>query len=82
MTDLLNDRDIDSLDRLEERIQQAAEVVGKLRRQLDSAVREAAEARALAAKMSEELETLRNGRTAVRTRIEKLLAQMDTLSAG
>jgi FtsZ-binding cell division protein ZapB len=80
MTDLVSDRD--SLDRLEERIQQAADVVSKLRRQLDSAVQEAAEARVLAARMSEELETLRGERTAVRTRIEKLLAQMDALSAG
>ena len=82
MMDLLNDQEADSLARLEERIQQAADVVTTLRRQLDAATKQAAEAKALAARMSDELEALRGERATVRTRIEKLLAQMDTLSAG
>jgi FtsZ-binding cell division protein ZapB len=73
---------VDSLARLEERIHQAAELVASLRRERDAAVREAAEARALASKVSQEVDTLRGERGEVRKRIEKLLGQMDELNAG
>jgi FtsZ-binding cell division protein ZapB len=43
-------------------------------------VSEAAEARTQAARLAEELESLRGERKHVRTRIEKLLGQMDLLS--
>jgi FtsZ-binding cell division protein ZapB len=67
--------EIDSLGRLEERVLQAAGQVAALRR-------EAAEARALAAKLSEELESLRGERQQVRVRIERLLGRMDELGAA
>jgi FtsZ-binding cell division protein ZapB len=54
---------------------QAAGQVAALRR-------EAAEARALAAKLSEELESLRGERQQVRVRIERLLGRMDELGAA
>ena len=45
-------------------------------------MQEAAEARAEAARLSEELKTLHAERKQVRSRIEKLLGQIDQLSAG
>ena len=87
--ELLQDQEVEPLARLEERIRQAAELVARLRREkeaavaeLESAQREAAEARALAAKLSREMDGLRGERTEVRGRIEKLLGQMDLLNAG
>ena len=85
----LQDQEVEPLARLEERIRQAAELVTRLRREkeaavaeLEPALREAAEARALVAKLSREMDTLRGERTEVRGRIEKLLGQMDLLNAG
>jgi FtsZ-binding cell division protein ZapB len=92
----LRGEEIDSLAHLEERIQKAAELVSQLRRDRDTAVkekeaavaerdaalREAAEARAQVAGLSQELEALRGERAQVRTRIEKLLGQMDLLSSS
>ena len=75
-------QEADSLGRLEERIRQAAELVARMRRERDTAVGEAAEARTLASALSKELETLRAERQEVRARIEKLLGQMDLLSGG
>ena len=79
----------DALGRLEERVQRAAELVSSLRREKEaaladreSAVRETAEAKALAAELSRELETLRGQRDEVRARVEKLIGQMDTLGTG
>ena len=87
--ELLQDQEVEPLARLEERIRQAAELVARLRREkeaavaeLETALREAAEARALASKLSREMDTLRGERTEVRGRIEKLLGQMDLLNAG
>ena len=67
--------EIDSLGQLEERVLQTAGQVAALRR-------EAAEARALAAKLSEEVASLRGERQQVRVRIEKLLGKMDELGAA
>ena len=86
----------ESLSHLEERIVRAVEMVTKLRednstlqRQLsealaerDKAAREAKEAMLLASKSSQELDSLRGERKQVRTRIEKLLGQMDLLSSA
>jgi chromosome segregation ATPase len=72
----------DSLSSLEERIQQTAQLIARLRRERESAVEEAAAARAEAARLSGELKTLQAERKQVRTRIEKLLGQIDQLSAG
>jgi cell division protein ZapB len=72
----------DSLGALEERIQQAVQLVAKLRREKDAALQEAAQARAEAARLGEENKTLHAERKQVRSRIEKLLGQIDQLSAG
>ena len=66
----------DSLSSLEERIQQTAQLIARLRQE-----REAAAARAEAGRFSGELKTLQAERKQVRTRIEKLLGQIDQLSA-
>jgi hypothetical protein len=80
--ELARDRQDDPLARLEERILQAADAVSRLRREKEAAQREAAEARALAAKQTGELETLRAERAQIRGRIEKLLDQIELLNAG
>lgn len=86
--ELLEDQ-IDSLGTLEERIHQAIDLVGRLRRdkeaalaERDAAQREAAFAREQSAGMARELEDLRAERSQVRGRIEKLLSQIDALGAG
>lgn len=73
-------QDLDSLASLEERITRAVELVSTLRaekiaieEQLEAAVSDRDAAR-------QELEDLRSERKQVRTRIEKLLGQMDLLS--
>ena len=83
------EQDTDSLARLEQRILRAVALVDELRRQKDAAEaerdaagREAGEAKALASRLSQELEALRAERQEVRVRIEKLLGQMDLLNAG
>lgn len=75
--------------RLEQRIQQAAELVARLRKEKeaaladrDAALREAADARALAVRLNQELELLRAQRNEVRSRVEKLIAQIDSLEGG
>jgi FtsZ-binding cell division protein ZapB len=87
--ELLRDQEVDSLARLEERIAQAAERVSGLRREKeaalaerDAAVREAAEAKALASRLVLELETLRAQRGEIRSRVEKLIGQMDLFSGS
>ncbi|HUI57442.1 MAG TPA: cell division protein ZapB [Bryobacteraceae bacterium] len=72
----------DSLSSLEDRIQQAVQLVSRLRQEKEAALHEAAEARAEAARLADEVKTLQAERKQVRTRIEKLLGQIDQLSAG
>jgi predicted nucleic acid-binding Zn-ribbon protein len=67
--------EVDSLSRLEERIQKTAELVTRLRRERDAAL-------AQSAAVAKELETLRGERVQVRSRIEKLLGQMETLGSS
>lgn len=88
--------ELDSLTNLEERIRRAVQLVNELRaekaeliRQMeqavaerDQAVNDAADARVQYGKLSSELEELRGERRQVRERIEKLLGQMDVLSAS
>ena len=88
--------DLDSLSSLEERITRAVEVVTRLRTERDAAHQElvaalsdrdlarseAVAATAQAQKSVQELEDLKNERKQVRTRIEKLLGQMDLLSGS
>jgi FtsZ-binding cell division protein ZapB len=78
----LPERQADSLARLEERILQAAEAVARLRREKEAALQEAAAAKALASKLTEEVETLRAERAQVRGRIEKLLGQLELLNTA
>jgi FtsZ-binding cell division protein ZapB len=72
----------DSLEALEQRIQQAVHLVGRLRQEKDAAVKEAAAARSEATRLSDELKTLHAERKQVRNRIEKLLGQIDQLNGG
>jgi uncharacterized coiled-coil DUF342 family protein len=64
----------DSLSSLEERIQRAVQLVSRLREE-----KEAAEARAEAGRLAEEVKSLQAERKQVRSRIEKLLGQIDQL---
>ncbi len=72
----------DSLSTLEDRIQQAVQMVAKLRKENEAAQQDAAQARAEAARLGDEVKTLQSERKQVRSRIEKLLGQIDQLSAG
>lgn len=72
----------DSLSSLEERIQRAIQLVARLRQEKEAALAEAAEARADAQRMADELKTLQTERKQVRGRIERLLEQIDELNAG
>ena len=72
----------DSLGSLEERIQQAIQLVARLRGERDAALAEAAGAKAEAARLMAEMKTLQAERKQVRARVEKLLGQIDQLGAG
>ncbi len=88
--------DQDNLSGLEERILKAVELVGQLRQRNESLQRQltealaakadaektAADARAETARIAQDMESLKSERKQVRTRIEKLLGQMDLLSEG
>jgi FtsZ-binding cell division protein ZapB len=76
------DQENDSLSSLEDRIQRAVQLVGRLRQEREAAVAEAAEAKRAAALLAEEVKTLQAERKQVRSRIEKLLGQIDQLSAS
>ena len=76
--------EIDALSSLEERITRAVDLVAELRREKADLLEKLEAASASAAhsqKYLQELEDLRKERKQVRTRIEKLLGQMDLLSA-
>jgi FtsZ-binding cell division protein ZapB len=76
------DLENDSLSSLEDRIQRAVQLVSRLRQEKEAAVAEAAEAKRAAALMADEVKTLHAERKQVRSRIEKLLGQIDQLSAS
>lgn len=76
------EQESDSLTGLEERIQKAVQLVGRLRQEKEAALEEAARAHAQAEKLAEEIRTLQAERKQVRARIEKLLGMIDQLSAG
>ena len=87
--------DADTLASLEERILRAVELVSALRREKEAAEARAREADATLeavrkssvdleaenGRLTQELETLRGERKQVRSRIEKLLGQLDTLAS-
>jgi chromosome segregation ATPase len=72
----------DSLSTLEDRIQRAVQLVARLRQEKEAALEEAAEAKAEVARLTDDVKTLQAERKQVRSRIEKLLGQIDQLSAG
>jgi len=79
----------DSLSNLEERIRRTVEMVSTLRAELDAARSERDQAQKSATtatsenqKLRQEIDELRGERKQVRTRIEKLLGQMDLLSGA
>jgi chromosome segregation ATPase len=72
----------DPLASLEDRIQRAVQLVGRLRQEKDAALAQAAEAQAEAGRLADELAALQAERKQVRTRVEKLLEQIDQLSNG
>ena len=72
----------DSLSSLEDRIQRAVQLVSVLRQEREAAVRETGEARREAALLAEEVKSLQAERKQVRSRIEKLLGQIDQLGAS
>jgi len=92
----VHDDDAQFLVSLEERILRAVDLVGQLRKEnaaLENKLEEAAElqqtaeaeladARKENARLAKELDSLHAERKQVRTRIEKLLGQMDLLSAS
>jgi uncharacterized coiled-coil DUF342 family protein len=75
------EQESDSLSSLELRIQQAVDLVVRLRKERDAAVEQAAQAKAEAARLNDEVRSLQAERKQVRGRIEKLLSQIDQLSA-
>jgi len=72
----------DSLSSLEERILRAVQTMAKLRQERDAALDEAAEAKREVVQLSDEVKNLQAERKQVRSRIEKLLGQIDQLSAS
>jgi len=83
------DPEVDALASLEERILRAADLVTALRAERDAAVAELNAARNAAGtslaetqRLRQELEGLRAERKQVRTRIEKLLGQLDLLNGS
>jgi FtsZ-binding cell division protein ZapB len=76
------EQETDSLSSLEERIQQAVQLVARLRAEKDAAIEQADGAKAEAARLAEEVRVLQAERKQVRQRIEKLLGQIDQLSVG
>ncbi|HYL35585.1 MAG TPA: cell division protein ZapB [Bryobacteraceae bacterium] len=72
---------MDSLDNLEERITRAVELVNHLRSENESLQEQLTAAVAERDAARTELDELRSERKQVRTRIEKLLGQMELLSA-
>lgn len=75
------EQEADALSSLETRIQRAIEMVAHLRAEKDAALEEAAEAKAEIARLAEDNRLLHAERKQVRSRIEKLLGQIDQLSS-
>ncbi len=74
-------QELDSLGHLEERITRAVELVTSLRAEKSALESQLASAIAERDGVRQELDDLRSERKQVRTRIEKLLGQMDLLSS-
>jgi FtsZ-binding cell division protein ZapB len=72
----------DSLDSLEERVTRAVELVTTLRQERDQLAEKLSASQSENSRLAGELDHLRSERKQVRTRIEKLLGQMDLLGAS
>jgi FtsZ-binding cell division protein ZapB len=84
----LTEQELDALSILEARIAKAAAALAQIRKERDTAREEAEllrlerdELQERIAKMESEREALQSERKVVRTRIEKLLGQMDLISS-
>jgi FtsZ-binding cell division protein ZapB len=75
------EQEADALSSLEDRITRAIELMSRLRAEKDAALEDAAEAKSEVARLAEENRSLLAERKQVRSRIEKLLGQIDHLSA-
>jgi FtsZ-binding cell division protein ZapB len=75
-------QELDSLGHLEERITRAVELVSALRAEKTGLESQLASAIAERDAFRQELDDLRSERKQVRTRIEKLLGQMDLLAGA
>lgn len=75
-------QEMDALSSLEERIRQAVELVTSLRSQNQELESQLSAALAERDSSRQELDDLRSERKQVRTRIEKLLGQLDLLSGA
>jgi FtsZ-binding cell division protein ZapB len=80
--EIVQERSIDSLASLEERITRAVQVITELRAQNASLTKRVAGLEEEVKRQANELEEVRGERKEVRTRIEKLLGQLDLLSAS
>lgn len=72
----------DALASLEERITRAVQVLTAMRSENEQLQRDKHELQQKVQQLSEEVEALRGERKQVKTRIEKLLTQLDLLSAS
>lgn len=72
----------DALASLEERITRAVQVLTAMRNENEQLQRDKHELQQKVQQLSEEVEALRGERKQVKTRIEKLLSQLDLLSAS
>jgi FtsZ-binding cell division protein ZapB len=75
-------KELDSLSHLEERITRAVELVSTLRDEKAGLESQLASASAENDALRQELDELRSERRQVRTRIEKLLGQMESLNGA
>ncbi len=76
----LMDTEVDALSGLEERIQKAVVLVGSLRKERDTLTKDLAEAYSEIERLTNEMAGMREERTQVRSRLEKLLGHIDQLS--
>jgi len=72
----------DALASLEERITRAVQVLTAMRSENEQLQRDKSELQQKVQQLSEEVDALRGERKQVKTRIEKLLTQLDLLSAS
>lgn len=74
------EQDLDALSGLEDRIQKAVSLVAALRKERDALAAGLGDSQAEVDRLSKDIAALRDERTNVRARIEKLLGHIDQLS--